>query len=87
MACSTSVEATMPQFCQMPNSPLRTAKREPVSRVMEENVAKIRKASLANLRDEAWALLAMRRLISDRRVKSELAVRAFELAQLAARLE
>jgi hypothetical protein len=40
-----------------------------------------------DLRDEAWALLAMRESASDPRVKKELATRAFELAQSAARLD
>jgi hypothetical protein len=54
---------------------------------MEEKLAKTLKASAENLRDEAWALLRMRQRVFDRRVRSELAERAFELAQLAVQLE
>ncbi len=39
------------------------------------------------LREEAWGLLNRRRHISDGPVRRELASRAFELAQLASRLE
>ena len=54
---------------------------------MEEQLAKTLKPSPANLRDEAWGLLEMQRHVSDRRLKKELSVRAFALAQLAAQLE
>jgi hypothetical protein len=43
--------------------------------------------SAVELREEAWALLAMRERASDPRNRRDLAMRAFELAQSAARLD
>jgi len=54
-----------------------------MNRLLEETL----KPSSAELREEAWCLLYRRRQITDRPVQRELASRAFELAQLASRLE
>ena len=54
---------------------------------MEKKLTKLMKASSRSLRDEAWALLAIRRHLSNRRLRDELTVRAFALVQLAAQLD
>jgi hypothetical protein len=54
-----------------------------MKRLLEETL----RPSPAELREEAWCLLGRRRQITDRPVRRELASRAFELAQLASRLE
>ena len=54
-----------------------------MKRLLEETL----RPSPAELREEAWCLLRRRRQIADIPVRRELAARAFELAQLASRLE
>ena len=54
-----------------------------MARLLEETLRPLP----GELREEAWSLLALRRQVTDRQVRKELAARAFELAQLASRLE
>lgn len=54
-----------------------------MTRLLEETL----RPSPAELREEAWSLLYRRRQITDGPARREFASRAFELAQLASRLE
>jgi len=54
---------------------------------MERSLAESLRPSAEELRREGWALLEQSKLASDRQVRRELMLRAFELAQLAAQLD
>jgi hypothetical protein len=58
-----------------------------VGRPLETPLYRMLRPSAVDLREEAWTLLAMRESASDPRVRKDLATRAFELAQSAARLD
>ena len=58
-----------------------------VGRLLETPLSRTLRPSAVDLRDEAWALLAIRESASDPRIRRDLATRAFELAQSAARLD
>ena len=55
--------------------------------LVETPLSRTLRPSAEDLRDEAWRLLKRRDSTSDPQVRKDLAMRAFELAQAAARLE
>jgi len=58
-----------------------------VGRLVETPLSRTLRPSAVDLRDDAWALLAMRESVSDPWIRRDLATRAFELAQSATRLD
>jgi len=81
--------------CQLDDGPIAGVRRSEccsrllivVGRLVETPLSRTLRPSTVDLRDEAWALLAMRESASDPQIRKDLAMRAFELAQSVARLD